>query len=52
MPQMQVTLSKLQHVAIAAGVRIPLTERDERRTQFVAYLLWDWFDGSFLEFWR
>ena len=51
-PQMQVTLSKLQHVALAAGVRIPLTERDERRTQFVAYLLWDWFDGGFLEFWR
>jgi mono/diheme cytochrome c family protein len=51
-PQVQVTLSKLQHVALAAGFRIPLTERDDRRTQFVAYLLWDWFDGSFLEFWR
>ena len=27
-PQVQVTLSKLQHVALAAGVRIPLTERE------------------------
>ena len=30
-PQLQVTLSKLQHVMVAGGVRIPLNERDERR---------------------
>ena len=29
-PQMQVTLSKLQHVMIAAGVRLPLTQRQDR----------------------
>ena len=51
-PQVQVTLSKLQHVSLAAGVRIPLTERAERSTQALVYLLWDWFDGGFLEFWR
>jgi hypothetical protein len=51
-PQMQVTLSKLQHVAVAAGVRIPLNGRDERHPQLVTYLLWDWFDGSFFDFWK
>ena len=51
-PQLQVTLSKLQHVMVAAGVRLPLTQREERPTQALVYLLWDWFDGGFLEFWE
>jgi hypothetical protein len=51
-PQAQVTLSKLQHVIVAAGARIPLTQREQRSTQGMVYLLWDWFDGGFLEFWR
>jgi mono/diheme cytochrome c family protein len=51
-PQFQVTLSKLQHVMVAAGVRIPITQRAERRPQALAYLLWDWFDGGFFEMWR
>ena len=51
-PQMQVTLSKLQHVMIAGGVRIPLNERDERHPQVLTYLLWDWFDGSLFDFWK
>ena len=29
-PQVQVTLSKLQHVMLAAGVRVPVTQREER----------------------
>jgi hypothetical protein len=51
-PQIQVTLSKMQHVMIATGVRIPLTQREERPTQVLTYLLWDWFDGGFREFWK
>jgi hypothetical protein len=51
-PQVQVTLSKLQHVMIAAGVRLPLNKREERRPQALVYLLWDWFDGGFFEMWR
>jgi mono/diheme cytochrome c family protein len=51
-PQLQVTLSKLQHVMIAGGVRIPVNERDERHPQVLTYLLWDWFDGSFFDFWK
>jgi mono/diheme cytochrome c family protein len=51
-PQMQVTLSKLQHVAVAAGVRIPLNGRDQRHPQVLTYFLWDWFDGSLFDFWK
>ena len=51
-PQIQVTLSKLQHVSLAAGARVPLTERGERSTQGLVYLLWDWFDGGFFDGWK
>ena len=51
-PQVQITLSKLQHVMVAAGIRIPVTQRAERPRQGLVYLLWDWFDGGFFEFWR
>jgi mono/diheme cytochrome c family protein len=51
-PQMQVTLSKLQHVMLAVGVRIPMNQRGERPKQGLVYLLWDWFDGGFFEFWK
>jgi hypothetical protein len=51
-PQLQVTLSKLQHVMVAAGVRIPINRRHERGNRFVTYLLWDWYDGGFFEFWK
>lgn len=51
-PQLQVTLSKLQHVMLAAGVRVPLTQREDRRPQAMVYLLWDWFDGGLFEMWR
>lgn len=51
-PQVQVTLSKLQHVMIAGAVRIPVSQREDRPTQGLVYLLWDWFDGGFFEFWK
>jgi hypothetical protein len=51
-PQLQVSLSKLQHVMLASGVRIPVNARDERGTAIVTYLLWDWFDGPFTRFWK
>lgn len=51
-PQMQVTLNQRQHLMINAGVRIPLTGRDDgRRAQFVTYFLWDWFDGGLRDGW-
>jgi mono/diheme cytochrome c family protein len=51
-PQLQVTLSKLQHVMIAGAVRIPVSQRQDRPAQGLVYLLWDWFDGGFFEFWK
>jgi len=51
-PQAQVSLSKLQHVLVSAGVRVPLTQRDTRQAQLVTYLLWDWFDGGLFQFWK
>ena len=50
-PQMQVTLNKRQHIMFNFGARIPLNEREDRKTQIVFYLLWDWFDGTLLEGW-
>lgn len=51
-PQLQISLSKIQHVMIAGGVRIPVNARDERGAAVVTYLLWDWFDGPFTSFWK
>ncbi len=50
-PQVQVTLSTRQHIMLNVGVRFPLTESGPRSTQFVMYLLWDWFDGGFFDGW-
>jgi mono/diheme cytochrome c family protein len=51
-PQLQVSLSGLQHVLVAAGVRVPVTERDARSSSVVVYLLWDWFDGGLFSNWK
>jgi mono/diheme cytochrome c family protein len=51
-PQMQVSLSKLQHILLSVGVRVPATERADRHAQFLTYFLWDWFDGGLTEFWH
>lgn len=50
-PQLQVTLNTRQHVMANLGVRIPLDDPGPRRTEFLIYLLWDWFDGGFFEGW-
>ena len=51
-PQVQVSLSRLQHVLLSAGVRVPLNERGDRGPEFVSYVLWDWFDGGLFQFWK
>jgi len=51
-PQMQISLSKLQHILFSVGVRVPINERDERKPQVLAYFLWDWFDGGLFQFWK
>jgi hypothetical protein len=47
-PQLQVSLSKRQHILFAAGVQIPLTDTETRKPQVVFYLPWDWFDGDLI----
>jgi mono/diheme cytochrome c family protein len=51
-PQMQVTLNRRQHIMINAGVRFPINDRVDRRTQVITYFLWDWFDGGLLDGWQ
>jgi mono/diheme cytochrome c family protein len=51
-PQLQVSLSALQHVRASVGVDIPLTHRNTRSAQFLAYLLWDTADGPLLKGWK
>jgi len=51
-PQMQVTLSKLQHILLSVGVRVPVNERQDRKPQVLTYVVWDWFDGGLFQFWK
>jgi mono/diheme cytochrome c family protein len=51
-PQVQVTLSRRQHIMLNAGIRLPLTNRDEQSVQLLTYFLWDWFDGGLFDGWR
>ena len=50
-PELQVTLSARQHVVGNLGVRVPVTDREGRATQVLLYVIWDWFDGGFLDGW-
>ena len=51
MPEMQVTISKRQHVRGSLGYRIPISNTEGRQQQVMFYLLWDWADGSLLKGW-
>jgi hypothetical protein len=51
-PQMQVSLSRRQHALASVGIRLPANQRDGRRPEFLAYFLWDWFDGGLFDGWR
>lgn len=51
-PQMQITLSRRQHIMISGGMRFPVNERGERKSEVVSYFLWDWFDGGLFDGWK
>ena len=51
LPGMQVTLNTRQHVRMAGGVRMPVTDADVRKKSVIVYLLWDWYEGGFLQGW-
>jgi mono/diheme cytochrome c family protein len=50
-PQMQVTISRRQHIRANLGVLVPVNNTSGRQIQVVFYLLWDWFDGRLNEGW-
>jgi hypothetical protein len=50
-PQMQVTLSRRQHILGSVGYRMPLLNKNLRNRSLVAYIIWDWFDGPLLGGW-
>jgi hypothetical protein len=52
LPQVQVTLSKRQHIRFNLGYQIPVNHTAGRSKQVVFYFLWDWFDGGFLDGWK
>ena len=50
-PEMQVTISRRQHVRGNIGVRVPANNTAGRPVQVMFYLLWDWADGKLTEGW-
>ncbi len=50
-PGAQVTLNTRQHVRLAGGVRLPVTDADVRPKSVIVYLLWDWYEGGFFAGW-
>jgi mono/diheme cytochrome c family protein len=52
LPEMQVTISRRQHVRFAIGVSSPITNRQGRTPQLLMYVLWDWADGKLWEGWK
>jgi mono/diheme cytochrome c family protein len=51
-PQVQLSLSAMQHVRAGVGVNVPLTQRKTRDSQIMAYILWDTADGPLLKGWK
>jgi hypothetical protein len=52
LPEMQITVSRRQHVRIGFGIREPLTNTQGRTAQALMYLLWDRADGKLWSGWR
>jgi mono/diheme cytochrome c family protein len=52
LPEMQLTISKRQHIRANAGIRLPATNTVGRSAQIIFYLLWDWQDGRLNEGWK
>jgi hypothetical protein len=50
-PGVQVTLNTRQHIRVAGGVRLPVSDASTRPRSVIVYLLWDWYEGGFLQGW-
>jgi mono/diheme cytochrome c family protein len=51
LPEMQITVSRRQHIRADLGLQIPATNTGGRQKRIVFYLLWDWQDGRLNEGW-
>ena len=51
LPQVRIGLNKRGHVALNAGVELPLNDRDRYDWRAYLYLIWDFADGGFFEGW-
>jgi hypothetical protein len=52
LPEMQITISRRQHVRTGFGVSEPFTNTSGRAPQVMFYLLWDRADGKLWNGWR
>jgi hypothetical protein len=52
LPEMQVTISRRQHVRADIGVRAPITNTSGRNPEVDFYVLWDWADGKLWKGWK
>ena len=50
-PEMQVTISRRQHIRASVGFSQPFANTTGRQSQVMFYLLWDWADGKLTEGW-
>jgi mono/diheme cytochrome c family protein len=51
LPEMQVTISRRQHIRGNVGVSFPVNNTAGRPRQVLFYVLWDWADGRLNEGW-
>jgi mono/diheme cytochrome c family protein len=52
LPELQITVSRRQHVRVGFGVREPFTNTSGRSPQALFYVLWDRADGKLWDGWR
>jgi hypothetical protein len=50
-PQVQISVSRRQHILASLGANIPALNREGRDVAAMAYVLWDWFDGGLSQGW-
>lgn len=50
-PEMQVTISRRQHIRANVGFLKPFSNTTGRQSQVIFYLLWDWADGKLNKGW-
>lgn len=50
-PECQITLNQRQHVIASLGYRMVVNDRQNRSSEIMLYVLWDWLDGKLTEGW-